>query len=582
MGYISEDSIREVAARCDIVEVVSGGLPLKRKGNSYWAPCPFHDEKTASFHVVPERQMFKCFGCGVGGGVIKFVQLFEKLEFPAAVEALAERCGVALRYEGGRSEGPRREDLVRTLEWAAGVFRQNLLGPEGAAARELLKQRGVAPETAEAWGLGFALDSWDSLLLRAAKNGIDEKLLRAAGLVREGSRGPIDYFRNRLMFPIRDVRGKTIAFAGRVMNPEDHPKFINSPDSIVFYKGRHLFGLDRAKEAAEESRTLAVVEGYLDVVVPWQAGVKGLVAVMGTSLTPDHLRLLKRHADRVVLVFDSDAAGRRAAARGLDMLLGEEVDVFVAELPPGEDADDVVTKRGADALRAILASPREVFGYLCDTLSAQIDTTTPAGKAKLIGELLGRIATVPDPVKQDLLVKEVAKRFGVDEAALRRRLRGEQAPVAPVKPAAPVPTAALKLARELLSLMVNDDAAAGRIRREVPAESWPDGGPREAARIAYAIFDRAGAVSPADLLALAAEGPAGGAIVEALEAAHDPASAPKRLEDCLEYVRNEEYRRKSGGAASAPLDDAELMRRAEERRNAPKNLRLLPKARTQD
>ncbi len=577
LGYIAEDSIREVAASADIVELVSGYIPLKRKGNSWWAPCPFHDEKTASFHVVPERQMFKCFGCGVGGGAIKFVQLFDKLEFPAAVEMLAEKAGIVLRYEGGRPDGPGREALLRVLDWAADVFRKNLQSPEGAAARDLLAKRGVSDETAETWRLGYALESWDALLQRALKNGFDERTLLAAGLIREGSRGRIDWFRNRLMFPIFDVRGKVIAFAGRVMNPEDQPKFINSPDSVVFNKRRNFYGLHRAREESEDSRTLAVVEGYLDVIVPWQAGVRGLVAAMGTALTPEHLKLLKRHADRVVLVFDSDAAGRRAAEKGLDLLVAEDVDLFVAELPPGEDADDVVAKRGADALRGLLARPREVFGFLVDSLASKIDTTTPNGKAKLVNEVMERIAVVPNPVKQDFLVKEVVARFGVDEKALRARLRREEPPPAPkAAPAAPKGLAA-KAARELLSLLANDAPAAAAIRAGVPLEGFPEGPLREAAALAYGLLDRTGALKPADLLALVTDPAAGAELVEALEAPHDPATAARRLEDCLEVVRTAEYRTKTA-ASDRPTDDAALEQRARERAQAPKNLRSLPRA----
>ena len=572
MAYISEESILEVKNAIDIVEVVSGFLPLKRKSGSYWAPCPFHDEKTASFHVVPDKQFYKCFGCGAHGGVIDFVVKFEKVDFPAAVELLAEKAGVTLRYTGGTTDGPRREDLVRANEWAAGVFRKLLLtAAEAEPARKFLEQRGVAPETSEAWRLGYAPEGWDGLLQRARRNGMSEKLLVAAGLAveREDGSGCYDRFRGRIIFPIFDVRGRVIAFGARTLKDEN-PKFINSPETALFSKGRQLFGLHAAKDDVEESRTLYIVEGYLDVIVPWQAGVKGIVATLGTSLTRDHLKLLKRYVDRVVLVFDSDAAGQKAAERGLDLLLAEDMELFVAKLPPGEDTDDVVVKKGADALRKVLESPQEVFAFLVASLTSKIDTTTPTGKAKVVDQLLERIATVPNPVKQAFLVKEIVGRFGVDERTLWSRLRKEEAPRKAAPPPEKASTAGAKLGRELLSLFLNDPECAARLRKEVPPERYPDEVTALIAKKAYELHDRTGAVHGSDLLALIRDERALGALADAMEIRFNPSGVAKQLEQCLGYLKSEEFRRIETGT----LRGAELVAA---KREVP-DLRRLPRS----
>ena len=552
--------------------MVSGYLPLKRKSGSYWAPCPFHEEKTASFHVVPDRQFYKCFGCGASGGVIDFIVRHEKLDFPAAVELLAEKSSVTLRYEGGSGpSGAPRDGILRTLEWAAGFYRKQLkTAPEAAPAREFLRKRGVSEETEEAWGLGWAPEGWDGLLRKARREGVDEKLLVAAGLtVEKDGGGRYDRFRARVMFPIFDVRGKTVAFGARTLKDEN-PKFLNSPETALFSKGRQLFGLHAARDAAEESRTLYIVEGYLDVIVPWQAGVRGIVATLGTALTRDHLKVLKRHADRVVLVFDSDAAGKKAAERGLDLLLGEDMDLFVAELPPGEDTDDVIQKSGPEALRKVLGQGKEVFAFLVESLSARIDTTTPSGKTRIVQELLDRIATVPNPVKQAFLVKEVSKKFGVAEGLLMSRLRREE-PAAPPK-AKPKVEAKSKVGCELLSLLVGAPEIAARIRREVAPEQWPDAASAAVAAKAYELMDRTKSASASDLLAVVRDEAGLAALAEALERPSDPATAGKRLDGCLEFLKNREFRTEK---ATVLRGDALV----EARRAAPRNLRSLPRAR---
>lgn len=554
--------------------MVSGYLTLKRKSGSYWAPCPFHEEKTASFHVVPENQFYKCFGCGVAGGVIDFVMRHEKVEFPSAIELLAEKAGIKLRYTGGETaEGPGRAEILRTLEWAAGFYRKQLTtAAEGETAREFLRKRGVSEETAETWKLGWAPDAWDTLLRKARREGIAESHLAAAGLTvdRQDGEGRYDRFRSRVMFPIFDGQGRTVAFGARTLKDEN-PKFLNSPETALFSKGRQLFGLHAARDAAEETGTLYIVEGYLDVIVPWQAGVRGIVATLGTALTRDHLKVLKRHAKRVVLVFDSDAAGRKAAERGLDMLLGEDLDLFVAELPPGQDTDDVIQKSGPAALREVLDRPKDVFAFLVDSLSSKIDTSTPAGKSRLVTEVLTRIATVPDPIRQRFLARELSLRYGIPEGELVARLRREDRP-APAPAAAAGGRTSGGLGRELLALLLGSPAMAARIRTELPLERWPDEASAAVARKAFELIDRAGAATASDLLALVREPEPMKALAEALEHPIKAEAAERQLASCLETVTNEEFRKEKAGVLRM---DALV----EARRGAPRNVRSLPRSR---
>jgi len=502
LALISQETIDEVKRAVDIIEVVSGYVTLKRAGASYKALCPFHEEKTPSFNVNPERQFFHCFGCGKSGDAISFVMSYEKAEYPDAIRILADKAGVAVRYaEGGGPAGIGREDLHKVNEWAAGVFRSLLQkAPEAEAARAFLARRGVSDEAAELFRLGFSMESWDYLLSRGRRAGFDEKVLSAAGLIveREGRSGYYDRFRGRLVFPILSPQGKVIAFGARTLKDE-HPKFINSPETAVFSKGRGFYGLHLSREAYGETRAAYIVEGYMDVIVPHQAGVRGLVATLGTALTRDHLKILRRFVDKVVLVFDADAAGRKASERGLDLLLSENVDIFVAELPAGLDPDDVVLKHGPDKLRECLEKPREIFDFLMESLTRKHGAETPAAKARIVEEMLERLGQIPDPVKQELLVQQLARRFNLEERTLRGRLARTAAAAAPA--VAPLPTSALEIAgRELLACAAADPAAAAEVRHKVPAGGYPTETLRRLAEVAYGLLERTGAVEGRELL----------------------------------------------------------------------------------
>lgn len=536
MARILEESILEVHRAADIVDVVQSYFPLKRAGANYRALCPFHEEKTPSFNVHPEKQIFKCFGCQKGGSVITFVMLKENVDFVDAVKILAERTGVTLRWSGGGEAGPGKEDVYRVLEWAAGLYRTQLLKmDEAAPAREYLTQRGVLAETAERFQLGYALSSWNGLIERARRAEISEKLLVAAGLILErDSGGYYDRFRGRLMFPITDARGKVIAFGARALKDEE-PKYINSPETSVFSKGCTFYGLNMAREVPEDTKTLYIVEGYFDVILPVQAGMRGVVATLGTALTRDHLRLLRRYAEKVVLVFDGDAAGQKAGERGLDLLLSENVDLFVAVLPTGLDPADCVVKEGTSALARCLENPLELFEFLVRSLESKTNVSTPAGRARVVEEILDRIGQIPDEIKREILLQQVASRYRLDERLLRQRMTRSTAKNTE-EPIHPSLSREEAVGRELIEIMLHRNETIPRVKSYLGIERFPTEGTRRLASRVYDLHERKGEVRPEQLLAALEDAEAMAAVADSLHHGVRNDQFERRLEGCLERL----------------------------------------------
>jgi len=488
-GFFSNDILDEVAHANDIVEVVSGYFPLKRAGKDYVALCPFHAEKTPSFTVSPSKQIFKCFGCGRGGSVFTFVMAKENCTFPEAVRILADRAGIELREEPEarrRTQGRRR--LRDVLAWAQQRFRASLAHPTlGKPGREYLEHRGLTEETIEAFGLGFAPEGWDNLIRAAARDGIGIDLLEQAGLVvprREGG-GYYDRFRGRVIFPIFDALNRPIAFGGRALG-NDEPKYLNSPETTLFHKKEALYGLPQAREAIEANRRAIVVEGYFDVITPWQAGVSGCVATLGTALTDDHIQALKRYADEVVIVFDSDLAGQRAADRALELFLAHDVRILVAVVPEGKDPCDLCTQCGPEAFRRCLADAHDAFRYKWNLVQRDLETATnPAARARALRTMLESVRQAPALAQQDLrlqrdlILGHMSRALGIPEATLRaefRRLRrtaGRSAASTEVGRNLPEPVRRGRrwaAERELLTALVCRPSAIGDVLDRVPPE----------------------------------------------------------------------------------------------------------------
>ncbi|MBM4017607.1 MAG: DNA primase [Planctomycetes bacterium] len=427
-GLYSDDILNEIARANDIVEVVSQYFPLKRAGKEYKALCPFHAEKSPSFYVNPAKQIFKCFGCGRGGGVFNFVMAKENVTFPEAVRMLADRAGIDLGSRARAEEGAGRRRQVRdVLEWAAQRFQAGLAHPTaGAPGREYLDSRAIAPETIAAFRIGYAPAGWDNLIRAAGRDDIGIDLLEQAGLViRREDGGYYDRFRGRVMFPILDTLTRPIAFGGRALGDEQ-PKYLNSPETAIFHKGEALYGLAQARAGIEAEKRAVVVEGYFDVVLPHQAGVKHVVATLGTALTEEHVRALKRYADDVVLVFDSDLAGQRAADRGVELFLAADVKISIAVVPQGKDPYDFCRAEGAEAFRALLAAARDALRFKWDLAAEEFGAAAgPAAQRRALEAMLASIARAPVfaradlRLQRDLILGHMSRVLGIAEETLR-------------------------------------------------------------------------------------------------------------------------------------------------------------------
>ena len=442
-GRIPQSFIDDLLNRVDIVEVIDARVPLKKTGREYQACCPFHNEKTPSFTVSPGKQFYHCFGCGAHGSAIGFLMDYEHLEFPEAIEELARSLGLEVPREAGAGHSPaaseRRDDHYSLLERADRFYRAQLREhPQAARAVEYLKRRGLSGEIAARFGLGYAPPAWDALLSRLGSDAHAQELALELGLlVRRDDGGSYDRFRDRVMFPIRDRRGRTIGFGGRVLGDEK-PKYMNSPESPVFHKGQELYGLFEARKANQKLERLLVVEGYMDVVALAQFGLSNAVATLGTATTPEHLERLYRVVHEVVFCFDGDAAGRRAAWRALENTLPMMRDGREARflfLPEGEDPDSLIRRIGCEAFQQQTAESIPLSQFFLESLARQVDTRSVDGRAHLVELARPLMQKLPDSVFRDLMLEQLAGVSGLAPDRLSQRLFGAQepSPETPVK-----------------------------------------------------------------------------------------------------------------------------------------------------
>ncbi len=403
---IPDEKVDEIRNATDIVDVISAVVRLRKRGKSYIGLCPFHQEKTPSFTVSADKQMYHCFGCGVGGNVFTFLMERDKLSFVEAVRVAAERAGIALPAEGSAENGGNtvQEQLFDLTRLAGLHFHDNLVNSvEGKLALEYFLHRGFTESTIRKFGLGYAMNSWDDLLGFARRENIEPALLDKAGLLvrREDGSGYYDRFRGRAIFPIFSTNGRTIAFGARKLR-EDDPlgKYINSPETPIYSKSRVLYGLSLAKETIREREFALLVEGYADLITVFQAGFENVVASSGTALTVEQIQLLSRYARRITLVYDADSAGSKATLRGGDLILEHDLDVRVAELPPGEDPDSFVRKHGAKAFQDLLEGAVSFLDFRAQQLQAEGLFSTPEGKAQALRQLVETVARVNDELKR--------------------------------------------------------------------------------------------------------------------------------------------------------------------------------------
>lgn len=444
MKQIPRETIEEVRSRNDIADVIGSYLSLKNAGTRFKALCPFHKEKSPSFTVSPDRQIYHCFGCGAGGDVIRFVQEYEKVDFMTALQMLADRAGMELSLEdGGGGSGADKRKLFQIHEGVAQLYQRILLEHEsGEAGRAYLSTRALKPETVKDFQIGFAPDRFDALEKWAQQKKFPLELMEQAGLMIKSDKrsGYYDRFRNRLMFPIRDEAGRVIGFSGRaIVKDEKSGKYVNSPETPLFHKSRVLFAIDKARRAMADSRVAIVCEGQIDAIRCHEAGLANVVASQGTALTADHARMIRRYADEVILVLDADAAGQNAALKSSAAFIAEELSVRVASLPVGEDPDSLVRDHGAEALRSRVASAVSAIDFLINVMAQKEAQGNEAGLMRTARAVQVLIAQAPGAVQRDRMVQHAAERLGISPAALRRDLaRKKERPAPPVAPEIPV------------------------------------------------------------------------------------------------------------------------------------------------
>lgn len=424
---IPDEAIAEVLLRADLVEVVGESVKLTRAGKDWKGKCPFHDDRTPSFYVVPDKGFYKCFGCGASGDLFSFVMKQGGMDFPDAVRALGARYGVDLQERAAsRGRDPHRA-LYEVNAFAKSWFRRNLEDQEtGAAARAYLRARAIDDATAERFGLGWAPESWSGFREAATAHGLPLEHLLELGLVKESERAaePYDRFRGRVVFPIESVGGRVVGFGGRVLGTvsKGAPKYMNSPESPVYRKGAVLYGLGRNRNAIRRAGSAMVVEGYMDVVALAAAGVEGAVAALGTSLTDGQARLLARYTKKAILLFDSDAAGVRAAFRAGDALLSHGVHPSVATLPPGEDPDTIVRSEGSEGLGRYLDAAVDVLDRKLQLLDEKGYLGRPDGIRTAVDKLLPTLRATTDPALRDIYTARVAERTGVRRKTLEAEI----------------------------------------------------------------------------------------------------------------------------------------------------------------
>ncbi|MDR7556097.1 MAG: DNA primase [Armatimonadota bacterium] len=428
-GLLTPEVKEEIRRRVDLVALVAQHAALKRAGRYYKGLCPFHQEKTPSFYVDPDRGLFHCFGCGAGGDLFDFVMRTGNLSFLEAAEELARRAGVPLETSPDAArQASERERLYRALDAAREYYETQLRGKDGERARAYLRRRGVAPEVARRFHLGYAPPGWERLLAALVHKGYEAGVLERAGLVaaRQGG-GHFDVFRDRLIFPIADLQERTVAFGGRALD-DAQPVYLNSRESPVFTKGRVLYALPAARDAIRDAGEALVVEGYMDALACHQYGFRQAVASLGTALTADQVALLRRFASRVVLVYDSDQAGEAAAERGLAIFEDADIAARVVVLPEGEDPDSFLRRAGPEAFARLLDAALPMFDYRVERAQRRHDVKTREGKVALADEVLTVIQAVRNPVRQAEYLRALAERFDIPEDALRQRLRARARP----------------------------------------------------------------------------------------------------------------------------------------------------------
>jgi DNA primase len=419
MNYIAEEIIEDIRQRTNIVDIVSQYLTLKPRGKNFVGVCPFHQEKTPSFNVNPERQIFKCFGCGKGGNVFHFIQAIEHMTFPEAVQKLADKLGIDLNNSQSQEKYTTR-DFFELFEWTTQFYEQQLQ-IYGQYAQEYIQSRGIREDIQKKFRVGYAPYAWELLLQSALQQGFEIEMLEKAGLICKSKKGLnkyFDYFRNRILFPITNIDGKVIAFGGRILEGKEYdtrkqPKYLNSPETNFFNKSRTLYALSLSKETIQEQNKVILMEGYTDVMMMHQFGFTNGVATLGTALTEDHIKIIRRYTDQVYLIYDGDNAGQNAIERAIPLLLKQGLLAKIVVLPEEKDPCEYLLQYGQQAMQNALDKAEEFWDFTIKKSAQKYDTTTVSGQRQSIQELTKITQTIPDKITRELVQQKIANIFNI-------------------------------------------------------------------------------------------------------------------------------------------------------------------------
>jgi len=543
-----ENVIEEIQSKLDIAEIVGSYMTLRRAGRNFKACCPFHHEKTPSFVVSPAKQIYHCFGCGAGGDMISFVMKHENIEFMEALNILAQQAGVQIpRFKGSSNSKIRSmaNTLYRINEFAANYYNALLIGsPKANNARKYLVKRALNADIVSKFKLGFASGEWDSFLKFAKVKGVSAATLEKAGLIIPGKENSFyDRFRNRIIFPIFDVRSKVVAFGGRVLD-DSLPKYMNSPETDAYVKGRHLYGLNFAIEQIKAKDCVIIVEGYLDLIIPYQSGIGNIAATLGTALTVEQIRLIKRFTNNVVIIFDADEAGEAASLRGLDLLVSEGLFVKIATLPQGQDPDDYVRKNGKDGFLKIINGADNLFDYKLKLLLKRFNPAQSEDKTKISVEMLPTIKRVENSVLRADYISRLSKALFITEDALNEELSkvkldySYSAEAKRVKQDFDIRPAE----RIIAGLMIEDPDIARKVREELKCDDFKSQEIRGIITLIYRMLDENKIPSAARIIHNLNDDHLSHIICEALSETENFIDREKSFKDCIKRIKQDNMR----------------------------------------
>ena len=551
-GYIPDELVEEIRARSDIVEVISDRILLKKSGANYKGLCPFHSEKTPSFIVSPAKQIFHCFGCNEGGNVYQFVMKIENISFPDSVLLLARKYGINITDQKIKGVNSSQKNTLYDVNAMAAEFFQRQLSdlPQGKTAREYLRKRGITDNIIESFKIGYASTSWDGVHQFLKKKGISTDIQNSAGLIkeRENGGGYVDRFRERIIFTISDSEGRVVGFGGRILNDTDsRPKYLNSPETLVYKKGNILYGLNITKDSIRKSKEAFLVEGYFDLITVYQHGIKNIIATSGTALTEDHARILRRYTDTVTLVFDGDEAGRNASDRGGIVLLNGGVKVKVISLPHGNDPDNFIREKRGEGFLNIARESKTFMEYIINKAIAESDLKSLDEKIRCINSVIPFLSIINNSVERSIYLSLLAEKTGVSEKAImdemsKKEYRMQNTEYGTKKSstshsALRTPHSHNKAERILVQLMLLDNKNIEKIKRHISIDDFKDNDLTEIASVLFTLSNSNDNITVSHIMDMLSGERLKKLVSEMVFEDIEYQEVDKNIGDCIRYIK---------------------------------------------